>query len=225
MARIWLQRRGSRKTCFCPFHENTKTPAFSVFNDGKAWKCYTGCGKGSVIDFLARSERDSARKKHARRSLRRAGANSLNCFKFLRRKYMPRVPKRKRRHRSGSGGRLRDSYAGGDLSHCEAARAFRRGCFPCDGARLAILRSFQEGRAWIITDSRRRNAQARRLDGQSWERLGAKAWTLPGSEAAWPIGLREVSSFPAIALVEGGPIYWEHFISFGARGLKARLHP
>ena len=62
-----------------------------------------------------------------------------------------------------------------------------------------------EGRAWIITDSRRRSAQARRTDGQPWARIGAKAWTLPGSEAALPIGLIEASSFPTIALVEGGP--------------------
>ena len=32
-----------------------------------------------------------------------------------------------------------------------------------------------------------------------------KAKTLPGSQAASPIGLLEASSFPAIALVEGGP--------------------
>ena len=64
----------------------------------------------------------------------------------------------------------------------------------------------REGRAWIITDSRRRNAQAA---PDIWPTMGAhrrmKAWTLPGSQAAWPIGLREASSFSAIALVEGGP--------------------
>ena len=45
-----------RKMCFCPFHENTRTPAFSVFDDGKAWKCHAGCGEGSVIDFIARAK-------------------------------------------------------------------------------------------------------------------------------------------------------------------------
>lgn len=63
----------------------------------------------------------------------------------------------------------------------------------------------REGRAWVLTDSRRVNAQARRLDGLPWERIGAKAWTLPGSEAAWPLGLPEAAAHPAIALVEGGP--------------------
>jgi len=43
------------------------------------------------------------------------------------------------------------------------------------------------------------------MDGKPWERIEAKAWTLPGSEAGSPIGLREASAFPAIGLVEGGP--------------------
>jgi hypothetical protein len=63
----------------------------------------------------------------------------------------------------------------------------------------------REGRAWVVGDSSHRNAQARRLDGRAWEKIGAKAWTMPGSEASWPIGLREAASFPAIALCEGGP--------------------
>lgn len=63
----------------------------------------------------------------------------------------------------------------------------------------------REGRAWTVADSSRRNAQARRLDGRLWEKIVAKAWTMPGSEASWPIGLREAASFPSIALCEGGP--------------------
>ena len=59
--------------------------------------------------------------------------------------------------------------------------------------------------AWIITDSARVNAQARRMDGKPWEHIGAKAWTLPGSFASWPIGIHEAQDFPAIALCEGGP--------------------
>ena len=64
-----------------------------------------------------------------------------------------------------------------------------------------------EGRAWIITDCRRMNAQARRLDGEGWEHRwrSQKAWTLPGSIGALPIGLYEALDFPNIALVEGGP--------------------
>jgi hypothetical protein len=59
--------------------------------------------------------------------------------------------------------------------------------------------------AWIVTDSARANAQARRMDGLPWEHIQAKAWTLPGSWAAWPIGITEAQPFPAIALCEGSP--------------------
>jgi len=59
--------------------------------------------------------------------------------------------------------------------------------------------------SWIITDGARVNAQARRMDGKPWEHIGAKAWTLPGSWASWPLGIAEARSFPAIALCEGGP--------------------
>ncbi len=61
--------------------------------------------------------------------------------------------------------------------------------------------------AWLVTDAERVNAQARRMDGGLWQHLSppAKAYTLPGCWAAWPIGIREAQDFPIIALVEGGP--------------------
>ncbi|MDQ3622542.1 MAG: hypothetical protein M3463_08650 [Verrucomicrobiota bacterium] len=62
-----------------------------------------------------------------------------------------------------------------------------------------------EGRAWLITDRAGRNAQARRLDGKPWSWNGAKAWTIAGSCASWPIGLPESEPFPAISMHEGGP--------------------
>jgi hypothetical protein len=69
--------------------------------------------------------------------------------------------------------------------------------------------------AWIVTDSARLNAQARRMDGKPWEHLdGAKAWTLLGSWASWPIGIKEAQSFPSIALCEGGPDFLAaHYLS------------
>ena len=72
---------------------------------------------------------------------------------------------------------------------------------------------------WVITDSRRVNAQARRLDGEPWERKNSKAWTLPGSVGTWPIGLREARDFPAILLTEGGPdlLAAFHFVWVTAR--------
>jgi hypothetical protein len=60
--------------------------------------------------------------------------------------------------------------------------------------------------SWVLLDSSRRCAQARRLDGRPWASIGgAKAKTLPGSQAAWPIGAADIGSRPFVALCEGGP--------------------
>lgn len=77
--------------------------------------------------------------------------------------------------------------------------------------------------AWIITDAPRVNAQARRMDGQPWEHVRAKAWTLPGSWAAWPIGIREALPFPAIALCEGGPDFLAaHYLALWEQASRPR---
>lgn len=59
--------------------------------------------------------------------------------------------------------------------------------------------------AWVLVDSAKHCAQARRLDGKAWESIGAKAKTLPGSRASWPIGAADIGSRPYVALCEGGP--------------------
>jgi hypothetical protein len=61
-------------------------------------------------------------------------------------------------------------------------------------------------RAWVILDSARRHAQARRLDGRPWSGIGgAKAKSLPGSVAAWPIGASETGDRPLVVLCESQP--------------------
>lgn len=60
-------------------------------------------------------------------------------------------------------------------------------------------------RAWFVGDKTGLNSQARRMDGQKWIEIDAKAWTLPKSRAKWPVGIHEAQPFPIIALVEGGP--------------------
>ena len=69
-------------------------------------------------------------------------------------------------------------------------------------------------RAWIVTDRTRYVAEARRLDGQPWEDINAKAWTLPGGSEGrkrWPLGIVEAQSFRAIALVVGAPDFLAAF--------------
>jgi hypothetical protein len=66
-------------------------------------------------------------------------------------------------------------------------------------------------RAFVSTDKSRRNYLARRLDGRKWEHISSKAYTLPDSQAKWPIGIQEAGPFPAIALCEGGPDFLAAF--------------
>ena len=84
--------------------------------------------------------------------------------------------------------------------------------------REAVARGFlwcsdsREGRAWVMRDGAGWVAVARRIDGKGWECIsGAKARLLKGSRASWPLGIEEASTFPAIALVEGGPDFLAAF--------------
>ena len=38
---------------FCPFHPNTKTPAFYVFPESQTWRCFGACAEGGdVFSFV-----------------------------------------------------------------------------------------------------------------------------------------------------------------------------
>jgi DNA primase catalytic core len=49
---VQLKRSGRNYTGFCPFHNNTNTPALVVFPETSTWKCF-GCNSGgSVFDWV-----------------------------------------------------------------------------------------------------------------------------------------------------------------------------
>lgn len=52
-----LRRSGKNYTGFCPFHENTRTPAFVVFPDTGTWRCFGQCNDGGdIFKFLMQKE-------------------------------------------------------------------------------------------------------------------------------------------------------------------------
>lgn len=57
---------------------------------------------------------------------------------------------------------------------------------------------------WLVTDSKRCNAQARRLDGGLWAN-GSKVMGFSKSCGRWPVGILEAAKFDRIMLVEGTP--------------------
>ena len=50
---VKLSKSGSGYKGRCPFHDD-KSPSLGIFSDGNSWgwECHTGCGKGSVVDFV-----------------------------------------------------------------------------------------------------------------------------------------------------------------------------
>jgi hypothetical protein len=228
----------AKKSAFCPFHENTHTAAFSVYKrpDGAwRWKCFAGCGHGDGVTYLEKRFGLSPRDAIAR-YCREAG---LNC-----------APTVARPHQANARPKpvFPDFHKGrmADLNQLASLRKISREGLEWASERgllwFATLKDFP---AWIVADSARLGAQARRLDGQGWEHLDGrpKAWTLFGSWASWPIGIREARPFPAIALCEGGPDFlaahylalWEQASHYTKRdvqcvpvamlGSSQRIHP
>lgn len=46
---IDLKRSGRSYTAMCPFHDNTKTPAFVVFPETQTWRCFGACNEGGDV--------------------------------------------------------------------------------------------------------------------------------------------------------------------------------
>ena len=52
-----LRHSGKNYTGFCPFHTNTKTPAFVVFPDTQTWRCFGQCNEGGdIFSFVMKRE-------------------------------------------------------------------------------------------------------------------------------------------------------------------------
>ncbi len=187
-----------KASCRCPWRDDNK-PSFSVNADGTLWNDFATGEAGDAVDFFQRAT-GLTQKDACKKFIELAGGNVSPS---------PRVT---------------GSHPGpADLRPKPTFPNFTKGT-SADFNRLAQLRNIgREGlewasergllwfatlkdrHAWIVTDMVRVNAQARRMDGQEWEHIGAKAWTLPGSWASWPIGITEAQSFTAIVLCEGGP--------------------
>lgn len=54
---VKLRKSGKNYTGFCPFHTNTRTPAFVVFPESGTWRCFGACNEGGdVFSFLMKKE-------------------------------------------------------------------------------------------------------------------------------------------------------------------------
>ena len=54
---VQLRRSGKNYTGFCPFHSNTRTPAFVVFPETGTWRCFGQCGEGGdIFSYVMKKE-------------------------------------------------------------------------------------------------------------------------------------------------------------------------
>jgi DNA primase len=54
---VKLRKSGKNYTGFCPFHPNTRTPAFVVFPDTGTWRCFGACNEGGdIFTFVMKKE-------------------------------------------------------------------------------------------------------------------------------------------------------------------------
>ncbi len=50
---VQLRKSGRNYAGFCPFHPNTRTPAFYVFPESQTWRCFGACAEGGdVFSFV-----------------------------------------------------------------------------------------------------------------------------------------------------------------------------
>ncbi len=54
---VKLRKSGKNYSGFCPFHPNTRTPAFAVFPETGTWRCFGACNEGGdIFSFVMKKE-------------------------------------------------------------------------------------------------------------------------------------------------------------------------
>ncbi len=188
-----------KRACKSPFRDDSK-PSFSVNEDGTLFHDFATGEAGDAVDFFQFAS-GLSRSESCKRFIALAGGSPTPTPSAPRPHPKPAETKPKPVLPAFRPGTL------ADFVELAIRRNIGREGLEFAGERgLLQFATLKDCPSWIITDSARVNAQARRMDGQPWEHIGgAKAWTLPGSWASWPVGIREAQPFPAIALCEGGP--------------------
>jgi hypothetical protein len=188
------------KSCRAPWRED-RNASFSVSDDGKLWKDFTTGEGGDAVDFLCKAQGLDS-KQACREFLRLAqkGVPASSALKLTNAKKFVLTP-------------LLQKGSPHELETLSQSRGLtNEGLTLAQDAGTLFFSHLRGFPAWIITDETGRNKQARRLDGGKWQHIGdKKAWTLPGSEAAWPIAIAKSASYQTILLCEGGPDFLAAF--------------
>jgi len=218
-----------KKICRSPFREDRRA-SFSISDDGKVFHDFATNDSGDVVAFVARAKKCSLG--DAARELIRIAA--LTPTQPAPRPAQPKKPLRVPTFTVPTVGDLAEIqrvrgwpvFAGLEIA---TQRGLLHRCTMTDDG---VSRP-----AWAITDSARRCIQVRRMDGRHWTWNNAKAWTLGGSIAGWPIGSSDIGDRRLVLFCEGGPDFLAaHTLAWMAAraasvavvcvpGATASLHP
>ena len=188
----------SKNPCHSPLYEHAEKPSFSVSAEGDLFNDFRTGHKGDAVTFLQLATGLSS-KEACRKFLGIAGGQPITPLPVIRKTPAPAQARELPP--------LPSMREGSPVEHAALAALRNVSAQACRIAGAAGLLRFGEwkGRAaWFITEPGGRNAQARRMDGQPWPEIGAKAQTLPGCWASWPIGAG-VGDYETILFCEGGP--------------------
>ena len=197
-------------SCKSPFRAD-ESPSFSVYDNGHRWKDHATDKGGDVCDFVAAALKLTL-SDAARWLLEQVGSRTT-ARNWPKVKAPTQAKPKPQEQRSPLALPALDKGTVSELSQLQRLRGFD--CFAgiqmlIDRGQLAFatMRDGAESpRCWIITDSAKRNANARRLDGKPWQSLPGqpKAKTLAGSQAAWPMGAPRIHKSTMILFCEGTP--------------------
>lgn len=204
-------REHTKRTAFCPFHENKESEAFSVYPtaNGMKWNCFTGCGGGDELDFLMKAEgleKGAAFKRWA--ELAGAVGPLWPAYTPSRTHAAQAVSPRPELT-------LPSDFHKGNREELQAVATLRN-------VNLWAVATMQQNGilgfgtvcglpCWIVTDGARHCAEARCMDGAWFPEIGTlgvrKAHTLKGSVKSWPVGLGMpadmMKHFGKVLLLEG----------------------
>ena len=202
------------RSCRSPFRED-RNPSFAIFDEGRKWKDHATGEGGDAVDFLAMalgiSNEDACRKlielagvipQFSRISWEERQADDAKESIHLE---LPALVPYSREIAQ----RVADSR-GLQVTAVEFASLWMK---------TVVFARICDQECWILTDTSKRSAEARRIDRNPFPPLGAlgerKSHSLRGSSKSWPVGLLPAGfdepwlkqHVHKILLVEGGPDY------------------
>jgi hypothetical protein len=194
----------AKKSAWCPFHENTKDRAFSIYETDKGWKwkCHSQCGSGDELDFIEKYEQ---RNRHEALE-RYSGLTGVHGASYC-------APAKAQEPRAEL--ILPSDFHKGSRDELQTVATLRKvgfwGVATMQQNEVLGFGTVCGSPCWIVTDHSRRCAEARRMDGKLFPAFPGgserKAHTLKGSSKSWPVGLALPNNltehFDKVLLVEG----------------------